>query len=78
MIQDVLYAVYFNPCYLFKIHLYWYSVFVVQWPQKTDKRTNNNLQNITHETKDQVTRILLKTGVVEVDKNMYHYKQEFV
>ena len=20
---------YFNPCYLFKIHLYWYSVFVV-------------------------------------------------
>ena len=25
----ILYKVYFNPCYLFKIHFYWYSVFVV-------------------------------------------------
>ena len=25
----ILYKFYFNPCYLFKIHVYWYSVFVV-------------------------------------------------
>ena len=25
----ILYTFYFNPCYLFKIHFYWYSVFVV-------------------------------------------------
>jgi hypothetical protein len=32
--------------------------------QKTkDKRTNNDLQNITHKTKDRVTWTLLKTGV---------------
>jgi hypothetical protein len=29
---------------------------------KKDKRTNNYSQNITHETKDRGTRILLKTG----------------
>ena len=28
---------------------------------KKDKRTNNDLQNITHKTKDQVTRTPLKT-----------------
>jgi hypothetical protein len=27
------------------------------------KRTNNNLQNITHKTKDRVTRTTLKSGV---------------
>jgi len=29
--------------------------------KKKDKRTNNDLQNITHKTKDRVTRIPLKT-----------------
>ena len=29
---------------------------------KRDKRTNNNLQNTTHKTKDRVTRTPLKTG----------------
>ena len=29
---------------------------------KKNKRTNNNLQNITHETKDLVTRTPFKTG----------------
>jgi hypothetical protein len=48
----------------------------IQWPQKTDKRTNNNLQNITHKTKDRVTRLPLKTGVVEVYRNVYRYKQD--
>jgi hypothetical protein len=128
----ILYKFYFNPCYLFKIHFDWYSVFVVvkstssvfiiiwlynsftdghlcitnkelryhysvlwtveryqrgnqnlyieaehtiQWPHNTDKRTNNNLQNITHKTKDRVIPIPLKTYVVEVDRNVYHYKQ---
>jgi hypothetical protein len=32
-----------------------------QWPSKKDKRTNNNLQNITHKTTDRVTRTPLKT-----------------
>ena len=31
--------------------------------KKIDKRTNNNLQNITQKTKDRVTRTLLKPGV---------------
>ena len=35
----------------------------IQWPQKTDKRTDDNLQNITHKTKDRVTRIPLKQGL---------------
>jgi len=30
--------------------------------KKNDERTNNNLQNITHKTKDRVTRTPLKTG----------------
>ena len=30
--------------------------------KKTDKRTNNDLQNTTHKTKDRVTRTALKTG----------------
>ena len=30
---------------------------------KKDNRTNNDLQNITHKTKDPVTRIPIKTGV---------------
>ena len=30
--------------------------------KKKDKRTNNDLQNITHKTKDRVTRTALKTG----------------
>ena len=30
--------------------------------RKKDKRTNNDLQNITHKTKDRVTRTPLKTG----------------
>ena len=30
--------------------------------KKKDQRTNNDLQNITHKTKDRATRILLKTG----------------
>ena len=30
---------------------------------KKDKRTNNELQNTTHKTKDRTTRTLLKTGV---------------
>ena len=29
---------------------------------KKSKRTNNNLQKITHKTKDRVTRTTLKTG----------------
>ena len=29
---------------------------------KTDKRTNNDMQNITQKTKDRATRIPLKTG----------------
>jgi hypothetical protein len=29
---------------------------------KKNKRTNNDLQNITHKTKDRVTRTTLKTG----------------
>jgi hypothetical protein len=29
---------------------------------KKDKRTNSDLQNITHKIKDEVTRIPLKTG----------------
>ena len=32
------------------------------------KRTNNDLQNITHKTKDQATRIQLKTQVFRKDK----------
>ena len=31
--------------------------------KKKDTRTNNDLQNITHKTKDRVTRTPLKTGV---------------
>jgi hypothetical protein len=31
--------------------------------KKKDKRTNNDLQNISYKTKDRVTRIPLKTGV---------------
>jgi len=31
--------------------------------KKKDKRTNNDLQNITHKTKDRVTRIPLRTGI---------------
>ena len=31
--------------------------------KKKDKRTNNDLQNITHKTKDRVTRTPLKAGV---------------
>jgi hypothetical protein len=27
-----------------------------------DKMTNNDLQNITHKTKDRLTRTILKTG----------------
>jgi len=30
--------------------------------RKKDKRTNNDLQNVTHETKDRATRTPLKTG----------------
>jgi hypothetical protein len=30
--------------------------------KKKDKRTNNDLQNITHKTTDRVTRTPLKTG----------------
>jgi len=30
--------------------------------KKKDKKTNNDLQNITHKTKDQVTQTPLKTG----------------
>ena len=30
--------------------------------KKNDKRTNNDLQNITHKTKDRVTQTLLKAG----------------
>jgi hypothetical protein len=30
--------------------------------KKKDKRTNNDLQNITHKTKDRVTRTPLKPG----------------
>jgi hypothetical protein len=30
--------------------------------KKKDKRTNNDLQNITHKTKDRVARTPLKTG----------------
>jgi hypothetical protein len=31
--------------------------------KKRDKKTNNDLQNITHKTKDRVTRTPLKPGV---------------
>jgi hypothetical protein len=31
--------------------------------KKKAKRTNNDLQNITHKTKDRVTRTPLKTGI---------------
>ena len=31
--------------------------------KKNDKRMNNDLQNITHKTKDRVTRTQLKTGM---------------
>jgi hypothetical protein len=34
----------------------------IQWPKKKYKRTNNDLQNITHKTKDHVTRTTLNTG----------------
>jgi len=30
--------------------------------KKKEKRTNNDLQNITHKTKDRVTQTTLKTG----------------
>jgi hypothetical protein len=30
--------------------------------RKKDKRTNNDLQDITHKTKDRITRTSLKTG----------------
>ena len=30
--------------------------------KKTDKRTNNDIQNITHKTKDRVTRTPLQSG----------------
>ena len=33
------------------------------YQKKKDKRTNNDLQNITHKTKDQVTRTPLRPGV---------------
>ena len=32
-----------------------------QWPKEKRQRTNSNLQNITHKTKDRVTRTPLKT-----------------
>jgi hypothetical protein len=32
--------------------------------KKNYKRTNNDLQSITHKTKDRVTRASLKTGVI--------------
>jgi hypothetical protein len=31
--------------------------------KKNGKRTNNDIQNITHKTKDRVTRTPLKTGI---------------
>ena len=31
--------------------------------KKKDKRTNSDLQNTTHKTKNRATRILLKSGV---------------
>ena len=34
--------------------------------KKTDKRTNNDLQNTTHTIKDQVTRTQLKIGGISV------------
>jgi len=34
-----------------------------QGQKKKDNRTNNDLQNITQETKDRAKRTLLKTGV---------------
>jgi hypothetical protein len=34
--------------------------------KKKDKRINNDLQNITHRTKDRVTRIPLQTEVTHV------------
>ena len=42
--------------------------------KKKDKRTNNDLQNITHKTKDQVARTPLKTTyrVASKEHNNYH------
>ena len=34
--------------------------------KKKDKRTNNDIQNITHKTKDRVTWTPLKTGVKHI------------
>ena len=34
-----------------------------QWQKKKDKRTNNDLHNSTHKTKDRVTRTPLKLVV---------------
>ena len=39
--------------------------------KKKDKRTNNDLQNITQKTKDRVTRTLLKTGVNSGASDVY-------
>ena len=38
--------------------------------KKKDKRTNNDLQNITQKIKDRVTRIPLKTGGTQVLRNI--------
>ena len=42
---------------------------MIGWPKKKNKRTNNDLQNITHKSQDRVTRTPLKprvnSGVLE-------------
>jgi hypothetical protein len=38
--------------------------------KKKDKRTNNDLQNITQKTKDRVTRTPLKIGGTQVLRNI--------
>ena len=38
--------------------------------KKQNKRTNNDLQNITHKTKDLKTRTSLKTGKVQLISTM--------
>jgi hypothetical protein len=45
----------------------------LQIPKKMDKRTNNNLQNITHKTKDRETRTPLETG-----SNSIHWLSQLI
>ena len=46
--------------------------------EKKDERTNNDLQNITHKTKDRVPRTPQKTGGDNISQNRLDYNVRHV